>query len=230
MQRSTSRISGVFFILYFALFPAASAFAVEPASLVIAGHFEISSPERRALTREYALSHYGLDDWRLVEPSMLIIHYTGTDSDRYSLDVFAPVRLSSARGDIESGGDVNVGVHYVILRDGSVWSLLPEDEMGRHAIGYNHRALGIEMTGSSAERITAEQIASCAALAADIASRHPSLRYIVGHHEYMEEGLPHLAEFAELRSDYAPTVKRDPGEEVMSRIRDILARDYSVVR
>ena len=77
--------------------PAASAFAVEPASLVIAGHFEISSPERRALTREYALSHYGLDDWRLVEPSMLIIHYIGTDSDRYSLDVFAPVRLSSAR-------------------------------------------------------------------------------------------------------------------------------------
>ena len=46
----------------------------------------------------------------------------------------------------------------------------------------------------------------------------------------MEEGRPHLAEFAELRSDYAPTVKRDPGEEVMSRIRDILARDYSVVR
>lgn len=215
-----------FCLLYFVFLP--RIFSEKPSGLPIAGKLSVSSEDRRLLMRAYALFHYGIDDWKLTEPSMLVIHYTGNDSDRYSLEVFAPARLSSSRADIERGGEVNVGVHYVILRDGSIWSVLDETEMGRHVIGYNHRALGIEMTGSSGERITDAQIASCAALVADILRRHPGIRYLIGHHEYMEAGRPHRSEYTALHPEYAPTIKHDPGEAVMARIRALVEEEYGI--
>ncbi len=190
--------------------------------------FPIQTETRKELTREYAKAHYGIDDWRLADPALIVVHYTGTDSDDHSLSVFTPERLAASRGEIAAGGDVNVGVHYVIWRDGTVWSLLPEDAMGRHAIGYNHVALGIEMTGSSGERVTDAQIASCAALIADIAGRRASIRYLCGHHEYVQEGRAHRRLYRELAPDYAPTVKHDPGERVMAALRKLLKETHGV--
>ena len=129
----------------------------------------IQSETRQELTREYSLLHYGINDWQLHDPQLIIIHYTGTDSDQVSLSVFKPAHLGASRPDIVAGGDLNVGVHYLITRDGTVWSLLPETAMGRHAIGYNHIALGIEMTGSAGSKLNAAQLRSCTALVADIA-------------------------------------------------------------
>lgn len=190
--------------------------------------YPVQTEERKVLMREYARAHYGIDDWRLTDPELIVVHYTGTDSDGYSLKVFAPDRLAASRGDIASGGDVNVGVHYVIWRDGTVWSLLPEGDMGRHAIGYNHVALGIEMTGSSGDRITDAQIESCAALVADIAGRLPSIRYLCGHHEYEQDGRAHRRLSAGTTDGYEPTEKFDPGDRVMALLRERLLSEHDV--
>lgn len=190
--------------------------------------FPVQTEARKELTREYARAHYGIDDWRLMDPSLIVVHYTGTDSDEYSLSVFAPDILSASRDEISAGGSVNVGVHYVIWRDGTIWSLLPETDMGRHAIGYNHVALGIEMTGSSGDRVTDAQIESCAALVADIAKRLPSIRYLCGHHEYMQEFRAHRSLYTTHLEGYAPTVKHDPGERVMALLRERLLSVYGV--
>lgn len=190
--------------------------------------YPIQSDERKELIREYARAHYGVDDWRLTDPEMIVVHFTGTESDAESLSVFAPARLSSTRRDIDSGGSVNVGIHYVIWKDGTIWSLLPETDMARHAIGFNYTALGIEMTGSRPESLTPAQLDSCAALVADIARRIPSIHYLCGHHEYLQSGRAHLVLFRDLVSGYAPTVKVDPGDRFMSDLRSALSARYGI--
>jgi len=191
--------------------------------------YPVQSEARKILMKEYSLLHYGLDQWTLENPQMIVIHYTGTDSDEYSLSVFTSDTLASSRTEISSGGAVNVGVHYVITRDGAIWSLLPETDMGRHVIGYNYTAIGIEMTGSSGDVLTDEQLASCAALVANIASRNSGIRYLVGHHEYVQKGRSHLYLYKELVDDYTPTVKHDPGACFMYLLRETLDREYSVL-
>jgi N-acetyl-anhydromuramyl-L-alanine amidase AmpD len=188
----------------------------------------IQSEGRKALAREYARIHYGLDEWRLVAPRLVIVHYTGSDSDAVSLSVFKPARLEASRTDIEAGGSLNVGVHYMIAKDGTIWSLLPESDMGRHAIGYNHVALGIELTGSSADKLTPAQLEACAALVADIARRTPSITYLCGHHEYVQEGRAHTVLYRELQPGYGPTRKTDPGEAFMNALRRLLLDRYSL--
>lgn len=190
--------------------------------------YPIQSDERKVLTREYARAHYGIDDWRLAEPKMIVVHFTGTESDAESLSVFSPARLSSSRRDIDSGGSVNVGIHYVIWKDGTIWSLLPETDMARHTIGFNYVALGIEMTGSRPESLTRAQLDSCAALVADIAHRHPSIHYLCGHHEYLQRGRAHLVLFRDLVSGYAPTVKVDPGDGFMANLRSALSSRFGI--
>ena len=191
--------------------------------------YPIQSAERQKLTSEYAKLHYGIDDWHLVDPQLIIVHFTGSDSDAVSLSVFKPLRLGKDRPDIEAGGSLNVGIHYVISKDGTIWSLLPESDMGRHAIGFNHVALGIEMTGSSGAKLTKAQLAVCAALVADMARRNPSVRYLCGHHEYVQTTRAHYKLYRELMPNFPPTVKVDPGTEFMTNLRSTLKVKYQLV-
>ncbi len=207
---------------------ASTVFAQTPIPFVETKPYPIQSEARKQLTREYSKLHYGLDTWRLDNPRLIIIHYTGTDSDTDSLSTFKPASLGSSRPDITSGGSLNVGVHYLIARDGSVWSLLPETDMGRHAIGYNHTAIGIEMTGKSESSLTEEQLQSCAALVADILTRNVTISYLCGHHEYMDPSRAHLILYTELMPGYEPTVKSDPGATFMKRLRKTLVDNYSI--
>ena len=190
--------------------------------------YSVQSDARKTLTREYSRIHYGIDDWQLVDPRLIVVHYTGTDSDGESLSVFKPDELTASRTDISAGGALNVGVHYVITKDGTVWSLLSETDMGRHAIGYNYTSIGIEMTGSSGSKLTAAQLDSCAALVADIARRNPSIEYLCGHHEYVEKGRAHTVLYRELSPDFAPTVKSDPGPAFMASLRERLKTAYAL--
>jgi N-acetyl-anhydromuramyl-L-alanine amidase AmpD len=206
--------------------PAAPRSDARPALAVKA--YPIQSEARKELARAYSRLHYGIDSWRLESPRLVVVHYTATDSDSASLSTFRPAGLGSSRPDIVAGGALNVGVHYLIARDGTVWSLLSESDMGRHAVGYNHVALGIEMTGKDEKSLTEAQLRSCAALVADIAARNPSIAYMCGHHEYVQEGRAHYRLYKELMKDYPPPAKADPGDAFMGKLRAILKDEYSV--
>jgi beta-N-acetylhexosaminidase len=84
------------------------------------------------------------------------------------------------------------------------------------------------MVAKNGKELTDTQFDSCAGLSAWIASRHPSIEYPIGHHEYMRKDLPHFALFREKDPSYAPTVKVDPGDAFMKRLRDLLASRYSL--
>lgn len=185
--------------------------------------------EREALTREYFRLHAGEDEAALRNPKLIVVHCTGTDSLDGSIGAFVPPRLAG-RADIAAGGTLNVGVHYLIASDGRIIALLPEEVRGRHAIGFNHCSIGIEMVAAAPPSITEPQSRSCAALIEDLAERHPSILYLIGHHEYARQELPHFALFQEKDESYGFTEKWDPGDAFMEQLRLDLKRRGIVLK
>jgi len=190
--------------------------------------YPLLNEKRLALTQEYARIHYGIDGFRMAEPRMIIIHYTAFHSFRESLDFMRPDELSSIRGDIRSGGRVNVGAHYLIDRNGEIYELLPDDIIARHAIGFNHVAIGVENVGRGESELTDAQAEANVKLIHRLKSKYPSIEFLIGHHEYARKDLPHFVLFRELDPGYGFTEKIDPGDAFMSKIRAAITKRYGL--
>jgi N-acetylmuramoyl-L-alanine amidase len=190
--------------------------------------YPILSEKRLALTREYALLHYGTDSASLARPLMIVVHYTAIAGLKDSLSTFKPDLLAAGRTDIAGHGNVNVGVHYVVAPDGALYSLLPETVMGRHTIGFNWCAIGIEIVARGEKNLTEAELESTTRLVAWILSRHPSITYLIGHHEYMRKSLPHFTLYREADASYKPTVKIDPGDAFMKKLRGNLSSGFGL--
>ncbi|MCX5797643.1 MAG: peptidoglycan recognition family protein [Elusimicrobia bacterium] len=184
--------------------------------------YTIVSERRLELTRSYCKQHYGLDSAELKSPQVVVIHATELATLAATLKTFKPDTIDPGRRYLRRFDRLNVGVHFVVDTNGDVYSLLPLDVIGRHAIGLNHVSVGIENVGFS-ERLTPEQLESDAALVEDLVQRLPSLRYLIGHHEYADKSLPHYALYKELAPGYKPTEKSDPGPAFMKTLRERLA-------
>ncbi len=94
--------------------------------------------------RAYARRHYGIDDFRLRKPRVIVEHYTVTDSFGPVFDTFA-----TDRPDVELGELPGVCSHFVVDRDGTIYGLVPTRIMCRHTVGLNYTAIGIEHVGQS---------------------------------------------------------------------------------
>ena len=189
----------------------------------------ISNPLRRELMAQYLLTHAGTETWELKDPQMIVVHDTETRTLEQTFAMFDHDRLESDRPEIAGGGPVNVGIHFIIDTDGTIWSLLPENEAGRHTIGFNHTALGIEMVAPTPGKLNMAQLEACTALVRALAARHPSVKYLIGHFEYMDQSLPHFALRKELDATYGPTKKTDPGPVFMEALRARLAQHWQLV-
>jgi N-acetyl-anhydromuramyl-L-alanine amidase AmpD len=93
---------------------------------------------RRAEMAAYSKRHYGEREWRLDDPKVIVLHFTGTDSYSATWNTFN----SNAPNMGESPG---VCAHYVIEQDGTIQQLVPRRIRCRHTIGLNYTAIGIEM-------------------------------------------------------------------------------------
>jgi N-acetylmuramoyl-L-alanine amidase len=105
------------------------------------------SDSRRQQMAAYALRHYGASSWHL-DPKVIVLHYTAGGTYAGARAVF----MSNAANRGELPGVVS---HFIIDKDGTIYQLLPLDVMGRHTIGLNNVAIGIEFVqegGSSAEQ------------------------------------------------------------------------------
>lgn len=190
---------------------------------------DIFNAERLELTAEYGRIRYGAESYILDKPQMIVIHYSAFSSLKDSYDFFAPAKLSvELRKDISSGGAVNVAAHYLIDRNGAVFQLAPENVICRHTIGFNHTAIGIENVGREAAELTDAQAEADAALVSRIVARHPTIRFLIGHHEYRKENLPHFKLYLEKDPNYRFTEKSDPGPVFMERVRDLLKNRYGI--
>jgi hypothetical protein len=179
------------------------------------------SESRSSATRAYAKLHYGSEAVD-IEPTMIVLHWTGIASLEASWKTFDRETLPAERGDISAGGAVNVSAHYLVARDGTILRLMPETRMARHAIGLNHAAIGIENVGGAGDRgdLTPAQVRADAWLVRRLKERHPGLRRLIGHYE--TERFRGQAPWKELVPGYK-TVKQDPGERFMAAVRVAVA-------
>jgi hypothetical protein len=158
----------------------------------------IVSDERLKLTRTYNKIHYGLDSHKLKSPAIVVIHHTAIGTLKGSFRAFEKARIPGHRGYIKKYGAVNVGVHFLVDKNGDIYSLLPTNITGRHAIGLNHVSLGIENVAAKASRLTEPQLQANAALVAHLKNEHASIKFVIGHHEYTKKKLPHYRLYKEL--------------------------------
>lgn len=174
-------------------------------------------PLRERLMLEYRRLHSDPAATDLtIEPRMIVLHYTGGHSAKGTHGYFSRTRIEDERKTLRKGGEANVVSHFVIDRDGTIFRLIPETRMGRHAIGVNHTAIGVENVGDEDRYpLTDAQLASNIALVRDLAARFP-IEKLVGHHEIA--GLRGTSWYVELVRGYK-NAKGDPGPRFMAAVR-----------
>jgi beta-N-acetylhexosaminidase len=136
-------------------------------------------PQRKAEMAAYAKRHYGIDSWRLVDPHVIVEHYTVTTT-------FAPVYAEFAADvpDTELHELPGVCAQFVIDTDGTIYQLVPLDVMCRHTVGLNYTAIGIEHVGMSDAQILDDpkEMASSLALTLWLMEKfHISIGNVIGH-------------------------------------------------
>jgi len=184
--------------------------------------------ERKMLTEAYASEHYGKADYYLDSVAMVVIHFTVIPTLQETIEYFKSARLDPKRANIAQFSNLNVSVHYVVAPDGEIYCLLPENVLARHLIGFNHLSIGIENIAADASKLTQAQLEANATIVSYLSEKYSSLQYLIGHHEYDREDLPHYRLIKADNPAYQPYPKHDPGEKFMKQLRDMLTKEKNV--
>jgi hypothetical protein len=173
--------------------------------------------DRADLSLEYLEKRHGIKkEEPSITPKMVVVHHTVIPTADKTYQAFYGPMLPSARKGIQSASSLNVSSQYMIDRDGTVYRLLPDTVFARHVIGLNHCAIGIENVGGTDDLpLTDRQLKSNVKLIRQLSKEHP-IEYVIGHHEY-QEFIGHEL-WKETDPNYL-TVKSDPGEDFMMRLR-----------
>lgn len=172
------------------------------------------SEERDRLTQEYAQLHYGMSITEIV-PQAVVVHWTAGGTWQSAYYTFCD--------DTRADGQVNVSSQFVVDRDGTIYLLTPEETtMGRHVIGYNWCAIGIENVGGidNVEDLTPEQLEANAALISYLHGKYPTIQYVFGHYQQTAARASGL--YIEHVDGYY-SLKSDPGPIFMRGLRERLS-------
>jgi N-acetylmuramoyl-L-alanine amidase len=147
---------------------------------VIQDPIPFSDSRKREMT-EYAERHYGIDTYRLVDPHVIVEHYTVTPDVRSTYETFA-----SDHPDSELHELPNTCAHFVVDRSGAIYQLVPVTIMCRHTIGLNYTAIGIENVGYSDREVLDDgpELRASLALTRWLRCRYGiAISNVIGHNE-----------------------------------------------
>lgn len=173
--------------------------------------------ERKELSLEYLRERYGIvKDFPSITPKMVVVHWTAIPTFEGSYKAFYDNKLPSSRSGISGASSLNVGIHYLVDKEGEIFRLMPDTLFARHVIGLNHSAIGIENVGTGP--LNEAQFKANKKLIKMLLQKH-EIEYVIGHHEYKQFREHDL--WMEKDPNYL-TNKSDPGDEFMFRLRDEL--------
>jgi predicted deacylase len=115
--------------------------AVAAAPHVVRRHIPFGR-ERKQQMRLYARRHYGIDDYRLKDPRVIVLHLSVSSSAESVFRTFA-----RNVPDPEFGELPGLCAHYVVDSNGRIFELASRRTMCRHTVGLNHTSFGIEHVG-----------------------------------------------------------------------------------
>jgi N-acetylmuramoyl-L-alanine amidase len=170
---------------------------------------------RKQEMRAYAQEHYGLDTFELVDPKVIVEHFTASTT-------FDPVFNTFAVDAPHLGERPGTCAHFVIDTDGTIYQLVPLDLMCRHTVGLNYTSIGIEMVGQSDQDILGNppQLAAALDLTVWLMQRFRiELRNVIGHNESLTSPFHH-----ELVASFRCQTHQDWNHADMEVFRRDLAR------
>lgn len=177
----------------------------------------VFNTEREALTIDYLSTRYSLEqESSTIIPKMIVLHWTVIPTLQKSFEAFNDAKLPNWRPDIKNVSGLNVSSHFLIDQDGIIYQLMPETKMARHVIGLNHCAIGVENVGGTDDLpLTEAQLKSNIWLIRYLKKKY-DIDYLIGHYEYQKFENHEL--WLEKSDDYR-TIKTDPGENFMKKVR-----------
>jgi beta-N-acetylhexosaminidase len=171
------------------------------------------------LTKEYILNHYGIKSSDInIVPKIIVIHHTALNDLEESYKRFYPSELLSDRKYIKKASILNVSAHFLVDRDGTIYSLMPETFMARHVIGLNYSSIGIENVGGQRknDKLTKKQLNANIQLVNYLKNKYETIEYLIAHSEYKKYKKHHL--WLEKDKNYE-TIKSDPHKDFMKKLR-----------
>jgi hypothetical protein len=181
--------------------------AAEPK--IVEDHIPYPKQRKRQMAR-YSKRHYGKRSWHLIDPKVIVLHFTGGGDYTSAWNHFAS--NAPARGELPG-----VCAHYMVRKSGTITEVVRPGVRCRHAIGLNHVAIGIEMVqrtgvGShwAARRILRRrpQIGASLRLAHYLQNRFDiPLRNVIGH--AMANGSPYFKDLQGWTNDHTDWLRRD---------------------
>jgi N-acetylmuramoyl-L-alanine amidase len=174
---------------------------------------------RRALSLQYLKERHGLIQTEpTIVPKIIVSHWTAIPTFEGSFNAFNPVTIPTFRKELKGVSALNVGIHFLVDRDGRIYRLMPETTFARHVIGLNYCAIGIENVGDGQKNpLTSAQFEANVLLVNYLKSKYKTIEYLIGHHEYTRfKGTPL---WKETDPNYL-TEKDDPGPVFMNNLRE----------
>ena len=153
---------------------------------------------RKAEMVAYVRRHYGSfmkPTWRLVDPRVIVIHYTDSPDFTSTYNTFA-----ADVPDAELHELPGTCAHFVIDQNGTIHQLVSLGTMCRHTVGLNWTAIGIEHVGYSDAQVldNGNQLSASLRLVRWLRCRfHIQIKNVIGHNEslsspYHREDVPAL--------------------------------------
>jgi N-acetylmuramoyl-L-alanine amidase len=137
--------------------------------------------KRKSEMRAYARRHYGINDFHLRHPHVIVEHYTATNSFAATYNTFARDTPDSELHELPG-----VCSHFVIDRDGTIYQLVSTRFMCRHTVGLNWTAIGIEHVAQSDGQVLGDrrQLRASLRLTRHLQGRFRiATRNVIGHNE-----------------------------------------------
>jgi beta-N-acetylhexosaminidase len=137
----------------------------------------------------YARRHYGINSYKLVNPHVIVEHYTATSTFQQAYNTFAPDVPDSELHELPG-----TCAHFVIDRDGTIYQLVPLGLMCRHTVGLNYTSFGIEHVGMSDQQILGDrrQITASLRLTRWLRCRYGiAVKNVIGHNESLSSPYHH---------------------------------------
>lgn len=148
--------------------------------------------ERKILTAIYRKEHtgdcdfekQGLDKCIKIIPRLIIMHMTANESLEKSLLLYYSPFLKKNKNILKNdGGNLNLSVHFLIDKDGTIYNLMPETYMSRSALGINHLSIAISNVGFSP---TNKQVKSSVRLIKYLLKKYKTIKGLLAHTELKE--------------------------------------------
>lgn len=176
-------------------------------------------PRRKAEMAAYVARHYGSfmkPTWRLLDPKVIVIHFTGTST-------FPPVYNTFADDSPDSELHELPGTcaHFVIDTDGTIFQLVSLSIMCRHTVGLNWTSVGIEHVAETDRQVLGDraQMSASLRLARWLRCRfHISVGKVIGHNESLSSPF-HREDVVALRNQTHDDFKRADMKIYRDRLR-----------